>query len=197
VFRAAVPVWGKLTYGRELLFGPYAASIIPPCNASGSGPSNTSANRAPRLANGGSGHADATNESPKRAAAVSHLRDQTVRLRIGAGVIACADVATAKAKPATAINLIILPSVTCRRQRRTEGGNIHNAGRHSKSEPTCYGSPCPTALPHFTCIREHRCPRATALSFRFHVFGRVAPTRRRPLLVPVRVRSSSCRICLE
>ena len=56
-------------------------SIIPPCNASGSGPSNTSANRAARLANGGSGHADATNASPKRAAAVSHLRDHAVRLR--------------------------------------------------------------------------------------------------------------------
>ena len=60
------------------------------------------------LANGGSCHAHTVNSCPTSAAGGSDLRDHAVRLKIGAGVIACADIATDKAKPATAIIRIII-----------------------------------------------------------------------------------------
>ena len=59
------------------------------------------------MPNGGSGHADTNNSGPTWAASEAHLRDHAIRLSIGAGVIACAEVAKAK-KPATAIHLIIV-----------------------------------------------------------------------------------------
>jgi len=59
---------------------------------------------------------------------------------IGAGVMACADVATVNARPATAINLIIihlfLPQDGARRTNRplpTAGGNTRAASTHSGS----------------------------------------------------------------
>jgi hypothetical protein len=54
------------------------------------------------MADGGSGHADTSNSGPTRAASQANLRDHAIWLRN------CAEVATAKAKPAAAINLIIL-----------------------------------------------------------------------------------------
>jgi hypothetical protein len=58
-------------------------------------------------------HADTIDHCAARPAAESDLRDHAIKYQdeIGAGVIACADVATAKAKPATAINLIVSSSL--------------------------------------------------------------------------------------
>jgi hypothetical protein len=60
------------------------------------------------MTDAGSGHAHTINSGPKWAASQANLRDQ-----IGAGVMACAEVATAKAKPAAAINLIFFSSLVC------------------------------------------------------------------------------------
>src|ERR1700722_10118187 len=100
--------WGHRSHMTAAQRGPpTTGSLKVSTLASHSG--RASADGSPGVADGGSCHAHTINSFPTRAAASSHFRDHAVRLRtIGAGVIACADTATDKAKPAIAINLIIL-----------------------------------------------------------------------------------------
>src|SRR6516162_571025 len=80
----------------------------PACHCNVSVPSETPAG----LADGVPGHALAIYHYHTGAAAFTDLRDQAVRLKKRTRVIACDDVATAKAKSAAAINLIVFSFVS-------------------------------------------------------------------------------------
>jgi hypothetical protein len=81
------------------------------------------------MSDGGSGHADTINSGPTWAAPQANLRDHAVRLRNRRWRYCLPEVATAKAKPAAAINLIILYSLVCVLHPMRMGQCISNAGQ--------------------------------------------------------------------
>ena len=97
-----------------------------PPNANASMPPCTPADFASDMAASGSGHADTINPYSTRSACFADLRDHAVRLmnRRG-GIIACADVATVKAKAATAINFsnFVSPLFAAVKMREDSKGN--------------------------------------------------------------------------